>query len=308
MVQSLMVNEQTLQTNRAQLAELAGVDPNATAAGLELLPAGQTYAPTASPLPARTPTPEPRVAQNDPLIGVLDKGGVTTAADQTAQPTAAQATRTRLTSYLDNPLLSVSDDFTALRQQNGDVVGRLVIDGVLDETLVQRNNTYYLTHNARGTLGNGGAVFVDESILLKKPPENLLIRGQASQPGKLLAPLAQFGTAGEDFLRKHGLITCQTIYEKAEYVVFAVVHADSNPNSAGYFNYAGYPTFQTDAQMMDYVKAAQTASLYPIGVSVKASDRLLTIATLPENGDTQSWVVLCRMLRNGEDASHIQTE
>ena len=307
MAQSLMTNQQDLQSDRQELSELAGVDPNATAEAVELLPAGQTYAPTNTPLPVRTPTPEPRIAQNDPLIGVLDSGGA--AGDvQTVQPAVTSPARTRLTAYPNNPLLSESDEFANLRQQNADVVGRLTIEGVLDETLVQRNNTYYLTHNARGVMGYGGAVFVDEGILLKKPPENLLIRGQATDEGKLLQPLAQYGSAGKAFVQSHGIVTCHTLYEQADYVVFAVIRADSDTTSANYFNYAGYLSFQTDEQMLAYVQNAKNRSLYPIAVGVQASDRLLTLATLPENGDTTCWVLLCRMLRSGETAAHIQTE
>ena len=307
MAQSLMVNQQDLQSDRQELSELAGVDPNATAEAVDLLPAGQTYAPTNTPLPVRTPTPEPRIAQNDPLIGVLDSGGA--AGDiQTVQPAVTSPARTRLTAYPNNPLLNVSDEFTTLRQQNADVVGRLTIDGVLDETLVQRNNTYYLTHNARNVMGYGGAVFVDEGILLKKPPENLLIRGQATDEGKLLQPLAQYGLAGKAFVQSHGIVTCHTLYEQADYVVFAVIRADSDTTSANYFNYAGYLSFQTDEQMLAYVQNARSRSLYPIAVGVQASDRLLTLATLPENGDTTCWVLLCRMLRSGETAAHIQAE
>lgn len=218
-------------------------------------------------------------------------------------PTAARA---RLTQYPDNALLSVSADFAEQRAENPDVVGRLTIDGVLDETFVQRNNTFYLTHNARGVFGNVGAVFVDESVVLKKPPENLLLRGQTTIEGKLFQPLLQYATAGGEFVAKHGIVTCNTIYEQARYVIFAIIRADSVANSPQYFNYAGYPVFQSDTQMERYIAAAQERSMYPISVSVKPSDRLLTLATLAEGSDTTNLVILCRMLRNGETDGNIQ--
>ena len=270
--------------------------------GVELLPAGVTYAPTASPVPASTLTPTPRVSQYDPLIGVVDAGGAQASA---AIPTPTAATRTRLTKYPDNALLSISPAFDALRQENADVVARLTIDGLLDETVVQRNNTFYLNHNARGVLAATGAVFVDESCQLKKPPENLLLRAQANTDGKLFSPLKQYEQGGTAFLTQHGIVRCDTLYEQAQYVIFAILRADSVVGSADYFNYAGYPTFPSDALMASYVQAAKQKSLYQVEVGVKPSDRLLTLATVSEGSDTTSLVILCRKLRTGESATSI---
>ena len=306
-VLSLVNNEQEMKKYREDYYAMAGVDVN-SGNGVELLPQGETYAPTATATPAQTPTATPVIDQKDPLIGVMDNGGVTQTTFQAALPTATPATRTRLTQYPNNALLSVSDDFTALLQENPDVMGRITIDGVLDEVFVKRNNTFYLTHNARGVFGSTGAVFVDESVVLKKPPENLLLRGQTNIEGKLFQPLLQYATAGGNFVASHGMITCNTLYEQARYVIFAIISADSVTNSPDYFNYAGYPTFQSDAQMLRYVENAKQRSLYTINVGVKASDRLLTLATLADGSETKNLVILCRMLRNGETDGNIQQQ
>ena len=296
--QNLFSGEEQMKQYQSEYYQLTGQDADAPISGVELLPAGQTCTPTATPVPVITPSPTPRVDQNDPLIGVMD-GDRPQTTFQAALPTATAAARTRLTQYPDNPLLSISEDFTALRAENPDVVGRLTIDGVLDETVVQRNNTFYLTHNARGLFGDG-AVFVDESVVLKKPPENLLLRGKITADGKLFSALTRYGTEGAPFIQQHGIITFDTIYEKARYVVFAVVNADSRTDSQTYFNYAGYPVFQSDAQMLRYVEAACKRSAYNINVNVQPGDRLLTLATISEGSDTSCWVILCRMLRSGE--------
>ncbi len=303
MLISLVNSEQGNTAERDAYYAMAGVEPGSSSGKVELLPAGQTYAPTATPVAVQTPTPQPRIAQNDPLIGVIDGGGA--AADQ---PTAAPETRTLLERYPDNPMLVVDGTFAEQRAANADVVGLLTIDGVLNETLVQRNNTYYLTHNANGAFATGGALFIDEGCSLTKPAENLLIRGQTTVEGKLFAPLALYGTQGKDYVSQHGIVTCNTIYEQARYVVFAVIHADSNPASPDYFNYAGNLSFQTDEQMLQYVANAKQRSMYQINVGVQATDRLLTLATLTESDGTSSWVLLCRMLRSSEQENAIQTE
>ena len=86
-----------------------------------------------------------------------------------------------------------------------------------------------------------------------------------------------------------------TLYEEADYVLFAVIVASSLPSSPDYFNYAGYPSFVTDADMLSYVEAARAHSLYSFNVDVTASDRLLTLATL--GSGTESLVLLYRQMR-----------
>ena len=303
---SLVQNEKDMKTTREQYYALVGEDMYSNASGVDLLPPGQTYVPTATPEAMQTATPTPRIEQNDPLIGVVDEGGATQTSFQPALPTPTPVVRTRLTKYPDNALLSIDETFAELRKENPDVVGRLTIEGVLDEVVAQRNNTFYLTHNARGVFGNLGALFVDEACVLTKPPENLLIRGQTTVENKLFQPLLRYATEGASFVQQHGILVCNTIYEQASYVVFAVIRADSRTDSPDYFNYAAYPTFQSDAQMLRYVDGARQRSLYDFNVDVRADDRLLTLATLTEGSDTSSVVLLCRMLRNGETGGNIQ--
>ncbi len=300
MMRSLWSDEHTERDYTAAYGQLSG-GVNAVS-GVELLPEGVTYAPTATPVAASTATPTERIPQNDPLIGVLDSGGGTPSA---VLPTPSPVIRTRLTKYTDNALLSVSDALTALQTEYREAVARLTIDGLLDEVVVQRNNTFYLNHNARGALSDTGAVFVDEGCKLITPPENLLLRAQAHDDGKLFAPLLQYERGGKPFLAQHGIVRCDTLYEQAQYVIFSVFRADSVVGSADYFNYAGYPAFPSDMLMMNYVQAAKGRSLISISVGVRPTDRLLTLATVAEGSDTTSLVVLCRMLRTGESAAYI---
>ena len=64
---------------------------------------------------------------------------------------------------------------------------------------------------------------------------------------------------------------------------------------AHYFNYAGYTSFATDADMLSYIETARTHSLYSFNVDVTASDRLLTLATL--GSGNESLVLLFRQMR-----------
>ena len=52
--------------------------------------------------------------------------------------------------YPNNPSLKINNRFKALRKQNKDIVGWLSIAGLLDEAVTQRDEDYYMTHDALG--------------------------------------------------------------------------------------------------------------------------------------------------------------
>lgn len=299
-VMEIADNEREMARMRDAYRERTGMELGSDAAGrVELLPAGQTYVPAATPTPtmyAATPVPSPIIPINEAAIASLNGRETAGTADQPQQATVGSA-RTRLTSYPKNSLRNVQESLTALLAQNGDVVGRLVIPDVLDEVVLQRNNTYYLNHTLLGTSNNAGSVFADESCSLRMPPENLLLRGIGSVPNEVFNPLWQFISGGSSFAAAHTSAQLTTLYEDERYFLIAVLVAGSDPRGDNYFNYASYPTFTTDEAMLSYVESLRQHSLYAFGVDVQATDRLLTLSTL---GDDNSLVLVYRMAREGE--------
>lgn len=284
-VLDLMHNERDLAAKRDEYRQRTGTELQMGAARVELLPDGQTFAPTPTPAPTPVrPTPTPVIPINAAALGLAEAASP----EAGDMPTATPALRSRLTSYPLNPLCNVMDSLSTLVSENPDVVGHLVIDGLLDEIVMQRNNTYYLTHNSLGVTSQAGAVFADESCTFRLPPENLLLRGQSAVPGKVFAPLWQFVQGGQSFVASHNTARLTTLYEENVYELFAVIVADSDPASPGYFSYAAQPTFTTDEAMMHYVQTARQRSLYQFSADVQPTDRLLTLATL----GSQSCVVL----------------
>lgn len=295
----IALNEREMAELRDSYRERTGQELGSGAERVDLLPAGQTYVPTATPTPtmyAATPVPSPIIPINEAAIASLN-GRET--ADPSAQPqeAAVRGARVRLSSYPKNPLHNVQESLTGLLAQNGDVVGRLVIADVLDEVVLQRNNTYYLNHTLLGTTNDAGSVFADESCSLRMPPENLLLRGQSSVPGKVFSPLWQFISGGASFAAAHTTAQLTTLYEDERYFLIAVLVAGSDPRADNYFNYASQPTFTTDEAMLAYVNSLRQHSLYDFAVDVQATDRLLTLATL---GNDNSLVLVYRMAREGE--------
>lgn len=283
---SLSANEREMAQVRQAYQEQQGQALEQAGVKVDLLPAGETFTPTSTPQVFAAPKAE----------AVQSGNGGETSADTVEEET----TRTRLRRYPDNPLCNVLDSMKEISTEYPDVLARLYIPGVLDEYVVQRNNTYYLTHNYRGSLSDGGAVFLDRDCFISTPPENLLLRGEGNVAGVSFAPLWQYESGGIGFAAGACFAQLTTLYEDARYVLFSVIVADSDPAKPGYFDYASHDTFDTDAQMMEYVQSAADRSLYGFSVSVEPSDRLMTLATVSSRGNGKCLVLLFRMMREGE--------
>lgn len=283
---SLSANEREMAQVRQAYQEQQGQALEQAGVKVDLLPAGETFTPTSTPQVFAAPKAE----------AVQSGNGGETSADTVEEET----TRTRLRRYPDNPLCNVLDSMKEISTEYPDVLARLYIPGVLDEYVVQRNNTYYLTHNYRGSLSDGGAVFLDRDCFISTPPENLLLRGEGNVAGVSFAPLWQYESGGIGFAAGACFAQLTTLYEEARYVLFSVIVADSDPAKPGYFDYASHDTFDTDAQMMEYVQSAADRSLYGFSVSVEPSDRLMTLATVSSRGNGKCLVLLFRMMREGE--------
>lgn len=289
---SVMENEEDVKRVR----EIYGVGKGTSSmesVQVQLLPQGQTYPPTATPVPVHTPSPTAVIA----MAGQVNNAFM----EETEE-----AQRLRATQYEDNPMNNVLPPFDDLRSENEDIVAKLTIANLVDELVVKRDNTYYLTHNAQSGVSETGAVFVDERYRLQAPPENLLLRGRSNVAGKLLAPLNQYAAGDVQFVKNHAIVRLDTLYEQAEYVLIAVAKVSSNPSELDYIDYWGYTSFVNDSQMENYVTAFRQRSLYEFPVHVQPSDRLLTIATLTDAVEQKSLVLLARRLRSDETAAGLQ--
>ncbi|MEF9880224.1 MAG: class B sortase, partial [Clostridia bacterium] len=299
MVSDLAGNERQMLAVRQDYLERKGVALDSDAMRVELPPPGVTFEPTQAPALVETPSPEPVFIINDAAAVSLNHRD-TSNVSEPAPITPTPNPRTKQFSYPDNPLLNIMASIQAAHAENADVVGHVVIDGLLDEAVVMRNNTYYLNHSAQGSPSESGAVFIDESCALRFPPENLLLRGQSAIAGKVFAPLWRFKEDGSAFVASATTLKLTTLYEETHFVLFAVIVAGSTPGLSDYFNFASHPSFASDQSMLDYVQSAKEHSLYQFKVDVDATDRLLTLATLGNSTSNQSLVLLYRMLRPGE--------
>ena len=257
-----------------------GVSMNEAGEMVQLPQDGTTFAPERQPVQ----TAAPSSAEGQHPVQTED-----------VQPTPKPVQRTKLYQYPDNPLRNPIESITNIQKEYPEVIGRLVIPGVVDEWIMHRNNTYYLNHNYRGTSAEGGAVFMDAACTLDTPPENLHLRASGSVPGKTFHALWQYKTGGITFVYNSEVAHVTTLYEETQYLLYAVIETSGDPANADYFNYASHPTFATDEEMMDYLALARQHSIYNLPTDILPGDRLLTLSTVTgadDSGDQSTNLVL----------------
>ena len=270
MLMGYVQNTEDWSRTHAQFYSENGISMNQAGELVSLPEDGSTFAPTSAPV----------LAAAQPIAD-----GQHDTSDAAAQPTPTPVLRTKLRQYPDNPLRNPIKLITDMRKDYPEVVGKLEIPGVVEEWIVQRNNTYYLNHNYRGTSAEGGAVFMDAACTLDTPPENLHLRGRGGVPGKTFNALWQYKTGGMSFIYNAEVAHVTTLYEEQRYILFAIIETSGDPAKADYFNYASHPTFATDEEMMDYVARAREHSLYNLPTEVSPGDRLLTLSTVSSADD-----------------------
>ena len=265
-----------------QLGEIYQSSLAATDAPAETLPSssGPTAAPRVTPLPTQAQTPAPA-----------------------AQASAAPAGADELwpTVYPDNPKLKVSAVFDELQAQNRDIVAWLKLEGELEEPVVQRDNVYYLTHNALCQKSITGALFLDETCDLIHVPTQMVVHGHNMKEGAMFGCLKKYKVKGAAYYKEHAYIDFNTLYENGRYVIFAVAEVDIRSGHPYYLPFWQYSRFTDEKQFTDYVASVRACSMYRCKVDVQPGDRLLTLSTCTGTDDNMRLVVMARKIRPDEN-------
>ncbi len=233
-----------------------------------------TPVPAASPVTAVPSTPRPSPA-----------------------PTAAPPAYLAALEYPDNPQAQVSSLFKALRRENKDIVGWLKIDGLLDEAVTQRDEVYYMNHDALGKSNANGAIFLDSGISLKTRPYSLVLYGHNMKSGAMFGSLRHYETAA--FYQKNPYISFNTMYEDGRYVVFAAGTVSIDRNAWHYMDFFALNSASA-RERQAVLDTLKSVSLFTCPVTVRPDDQLLLLVTCVEK-DTERRVVAARRIRPGEN-------
>lgn len=242
------------------------------AAAPEASPEPETSAPSVpSPVPTAVPT-----------------------ADPTVMP-AAPALSEELPAVPYPNGLQVNPRIRKLRKKSEYIIGWITAD-TLDEPVVQKNNTFFLDHDATGKRNVNGAIFMDEDTLLVTRPYTVLLYGHNMKTGAMFGNLKKYEQLS--YFNRHRIIRFDTLYEEGQYAVFAVSTIRLTPGTAAYLNLADL----VSARRKTRQKALNTLSAlsaHTVVLDVDEEDQLLLLVTCVGDDD-QRLIVAARRLREKE--------
>ena len=247
-------------------------------------PVPMTDTPTQTPLPAQTPAPTPEET-------TFVSPNVTAAPTQTPIPHLPSA------SYPNNPKLRIDSRFRELRKEGKYIVGWLSIHRMLEEPVAQRNNVYFLDHDAMGKSNVNGALFLDSGIGLKTRPYSYIIYGHNMKTGAMFGNLRNYENI--TFYHNDPIISFDTMYETGRYVIFAAGTVSTEEWGR---NYVDFYALQSNSisERQKAIDALIAASVHTCTIDVQTDDQLLVLVTCVEK-DEDRRVVAARRVRDGED-------
>ena len=249
---------------------------------------------TDSPLPGKeetvTPSPAPVPAAQE-LPETEPPSPVSETTDSLLPPVP----------YPDNPKSEISARFLTLRKKSGYIVGWISFDQV-DEAVVQKDNTFFLKHDALGKRNSNGAIFLDEEIrLASRRPYTLYLFGHNLKSGNMFGRLKKYKENA--YFYRHRIITFDTMYEEGRYAVFAVMDMSTVPGTGLWYDLWSLNTDSVTAREKA-IRTLESRSAIRSMLDVQADDQLLLLITCLD-GETERLVVAARRLRDGETADRL---
>ena len=189
---------------------------------------------------------------------------------------AAEATTPKEETTTQN--LTVLPEYAELIQQNPEMVGWISIDDTgINYPVVQKDNTYYLTHGFDQSNNTNGSIFMDERCSIVSPTINTIIYGHNMKSGMMFGGLKNYLQAG--YLESHKSIQFNTIYEKRTYEIVAVCLSEVQYQDEDAYRYYDFITSTSAQDLQDFVENVDTLAVYGNADGLTQQDKLLTLST-----------------------------
>jgi len=198
-----------------------------------------------------------------------------------------------------------SADFAALYAKNSDFRGWITIpDTEVDYPVTwsdKENGEYYLTRDFNGKKNSNGTLFFDVRNRVENNAnnKNLIIYGHDMRSGQMFGSLKKYKSL--EYYRDHPLITMDTLYEKANWKIFAVFYANVNEEQGKPFNYIR-TQFANGDDFLDFTDNMKIRSLFELPVDILPDDQILTLSTCTDDIKDGRFVIAARKIREDEDS------
>ena len=224
------------------------------------------------------------------------ENAVSADAETESAPKPVRAKTLPAADYPDNPRKTVSSRFQLLQEKNRDIIGWLKMGGIVDEAVVQRDNVFYLDHDALGRQNVNGALFLDAGVSMETRPYAYIIYGHNMRVGAEFGSLRNY--ENPSFIRTDPFISFDTMYENGNYVIFAVGTVSVEETGSSYVDFLSL-LFSSTEEHRKAIDALVASSLYPAIVDTQPEDHLLLLVTCTTRDDERR-VVAARRIREGE--------
>ena len=185
--------------------------------------------------------------------------------------------------------LQVNERIRKARKKSQYVMGWLKMDD-LDEPVAQKDNDFFLDHDAAGLHNINGAIFMDENTKLLTRPYTVFLYGHNMKSGAMFGNLRKYRKA--EYCQAHRDISFETLYEEGQYEIFAVTMIRVTPGLSGYLNLWNLDSADR-AVRRDAIEQLRKSSLYYSTQKVSEEDQLLLLITC-EGDEDQRLVVAAK--------------
>ena len=182
-----------------------------------------------------------------------------------------------------------------LRKKSKNIVGWITMDA-LDEPVAQKDNTFFLNHDATGKRNSNGAIFMDQGISLLTRPYTILLYGHNMKTGAMFGSLRKYEKYS--YYYRHRLFQFDSLYEEGRYVIFAVSQINLTPGRSKYLNLSAIQSTDRETRQ-NAINALIKCSMHDIMLDVNEEDQFLLLITCVGDDD-ERLIVAARRLRDGE--------
>ncbi|MCL2077353.1 MAG: class B sortase [Oscillospiraceae bacterium] len=205
-------------------------------------------------------------------------------------------------------------DYMEWFNMNPDLVGHIRLPDLsapgtftIDYPVVQSyDNEHYLETAFDGSYSKGGSILADWRNRFEhgELSGNTILYGHNMTTGNYFTMLTRYYSTADDlsFYKRHPVVTFNTIYEKSEWKVFAVVLFNTQEQYGEVYNY-NFPEFRDKDDFNTFILDIMDRSVIFTDVDLTYGDHILTLSTcyypFTKKVDTRC-AVFARKVREGE--------
>ena len=191
----------------------------------------------------------------------------------------------------------ILERYETLYHENSDLVGWVKIEGTpLDYPVMQNkeDGEFYLHRNFDKEYEYSGLPFLDKKCDITEPGTNLIIYGHNMKSDSMFSCLT--GYREEKYYSEHPVIVFDTIYEKAEYQIIAVILSKVYKKTDNTFKFYQFIRVDTEEEFNNFIADMKGLALYDTGTGASYGDELLTLVTCSYHTDNGRLAVLAKKL------------